>query len=86
VAEVDPKGVIRFVKGPKKGQPEEGVPELPEEEWKRRLSTVLTEKLDPPAFERLVQRLLRESGFSQVEVTGRSGDGGIDGRGIARIH
>jgi restriction system protein len=30
--------------------------------------------------------LLRESGFTQVEVTGRSGDGGIDGRGIARIH
>jgi restriction system protein len=33
-----------------------------------------------------VQRLLRESGFSQVEVIGRTGDGGIDGRGIARIH
>ena len=30
--------------------------------------------------------MLRESGFTQVEVTGRSGDGGIDGRGIARIH
>jgi restriction system protein len=28
----------------------------------------------------------RESGFTQVEVTGRTGDGGIDGRGIARIH
>jgi restriction system protein len=26
------------------------------------------------------------SGFVHVEVTGRSGDGGIDGRGIARIH
>ena len=33
-----------------------------------------------------MQRLLRESGFSQVEVTGRTGDGGIDGKGIARIH
>ena len=30
--------------------------------------------------------MLRESGFIQVEVTGRSGDGGIDGRGIAKIH
>ena len=30
--------------------------------------------------------MLRESGFIQVEVTGRSGDGGIDGKGIARIH
>ena len=38
------------------------------------------------AFERLVQRMLRESGFTQVEVTGRSGDGGIDGSGIVRIN
>ena len=54
--------------------------------WKEKLSIVLTTKLDPSAFERLVQRLLRESGFIQVEVTGRTGDGGIDGRGIAKIH
>ena len=39
----------------------------------------------PDAFERLSQRILRESGFVQVEVTGRSGDGGIDGRGILRL-
>jgi restriction system protein len=45
-----------------------------------------TLKLMPPdAFERLCQRLLRESGFIQVEVTGKSGDGGIDGRGVVRI-
>ena len=31
------------------------------------------------------QRLLRESGFVQVEVTGKSGDGGIDGKGIVKI-
>jgi len=37
------------------------------------------------AFERLVKRMLRESGFVQVEVTGRSGDGGIDGKGIVRV-
>jgi restriction system protein len=36
--------------------------------------------------EELTQRLLRESGFVQVEVTGRTGDGGIDGKGIAKIH
>ncbi|OGG69309.1 restriction endonuclease [Candidatus Kaiserbacteria bacterium RIFCSPHIGHO2_12_FULL_53_13] len=42
-------------------------------------------KLSPAAFERLCQRILRESGFVQVEVTGRSGDGGIDGRGIIKI-
>ncbi len=61
--------------------------ELNEEQgWKEKLSIVLTQKLDPSAFERLVQRLLRESGFIQVEVTGRTGDGGIDGKGIAKIH
>ena len=54
--------------------------------WREELYEVLTKKMDAAAFERLVQRLLRESGFIQVEVTGRSGDGGIDGKGIARIH
>lgn len=41
--------------------------------------------MPPDAFERLCQRLLRESGFIQVEVTGRSGDGGIDGYGAVRL-
>ncbi len=41
--------------------------------------------MSPDAFERLCQRLLRESGFIQVEVTGRSGDGGIDGRGVVKL-
>ena len=41
--------------------------------------------LAPAAFERLCQRLLRESGFVEVRVTGRSGDGGIDGVGIVRL-
>lgn len=60
--------------------------EIQEENWKQSLSSILTQKIDPSAFERLVQRPLRESGFVQVEVTGRSGDGGIDGKGIAKIH
>lgn len=38
------------------------------------------------AFERLCQRVLRESGFTRVEVTGRSGDGGIDGIGVLRVN
>ena len=42
-------------------------------------------EMSPSAFERLCQRLLRESGFVEVEVTGRSGDGGIDGHGTIRI-
>ena len=41
--------------------------------------------MPPDAFERLCQRLLRESGFIQVEVTGRTGDGGIDGRGVVKL-
>jgi restriction system protein len=50
--------------------------------------TALIEKirsLPPVGFEKLAQRLLRESGFQQVEVTGRSGDGGIDGKGILQV-
>jgi len=37
-------------------------------------------------FERLSQRLLREAGFQQVTVTGRSGDNGIDGHGILELN
>lgn len=43
-------------------------------------------QMDPTAFERLAQRLLREAGFIKVEVTGRSGDGGIDGIGVLRLN
>ncbi len=42
--------------------------------------------LSPEGFERLCQRLLREHGFQNVRVTGRSGDGGIDGEGILEIN
>lgn len=42
--------------------------------------------LKPDAFERLTQRLLRESGFTQVKVTGKTGDGGIDGTGIVKLN
>jgi len=42
--------------------------------------------LSPDGFERLCQRLLRESGFEQVKVTGKSGDGGIDGVGILQVN
>jgi restriction system protein len=53
--------------------------------WHQQLHKVLL-SLNSAAFERLAQRLLRESGFIQVQVTGKSGDGGIDGMGIARIN
>jgi restriction system protein len=56
------------------------------ENWKKEIIDVINSTLSPDAFERLVKRILREKGFDQVEVTGRSGDGGIDGTGIARIN
>lgn len=97
IAQVDPREVVRAVQSMnagrrerKKTTPVEDAPEAIEDEsqndWRKKLFVLLTQNLTPAAFERLVQRLLRESGFMQVEVTGRSGDGGIDGKGIARIH
>ncbi|MCD6475819.1 MAG: restriction endonuclease [Anaerolineaceae bacterium] len=56
----------------------------PENLWQEDLQEVLLE-MSPDAFERLAQRILRESGFIQVEVTGKTGDGGIDGKGIMRL-
>ena len=35
----------------------------------------IVRRMEPDAFERLCQRVLRESAFTKVEVTGRSGDG-----------
>jgi len=48
--------------------------------------TDLLLKLPASGFERLCQRLLREAGFTQVVVTGRSGDGGIDGYGTLAVN
>ena len=42
-------------------------------------------RMAPDAFERLARRLLREADFDSVNVTGRSGDGGIDGLGVYRL-
>ena len=53
--------------------------------WREKLSDIL-QKMDPYGFERLAQRVLRECGFSEVEVTKKSGDGGIDGTGKLRIN
>jgi restriction system protein len=53
-------------------------------DWKERLLDRLLE-MPPDTFERLAQRLLREAGFRNVEVTGRPGDGGIDGVGVFQL-
>ena len=67
-------------------------PAIPEElggngdrDWKDDLLAIVR-SVEPSAFERLCQRILRESGFIKVEVTGRSGDGGIDGAGVLRVN
>jgi restriction system protein len=55
-----------------------------EQTWKEQLLNALLD-MHPQRFERLVQLLLREAGFVSVAVTGRSGDGGIDGIGLCRV-
>ena len=54
------------------------------EDWKDKLLGVL-KSMDPSAFERLSMRLVREAGFRNVEVLGKSGDGGIDGVGVYKV-
>jgi restriction system protein len=56
----------------------------PEASWRQTLLERLQE-MHPSAFERLAQQLLREAGFQNVQVTGRSGDGGIDGIGVFQL-
>lgn len=56
-----------------------------DEKWRDALYAVLTE-MDAIAFERLCQRMLRENGFTKVEVTQASHDGGIDGKGLLQVH
>lgn len=65
-------------------EPANGPDTVEAEDWQSRLLERLR-TIEPSAFERLCQRLLRESDFVKVEVTGRSGDGGIDGTGVLRV-
>jgi len=97
VTKVDPQEIIKTVRAEIKKQKElvqkedivkdENEVEIPDENesWRNILHHLLTRELSPDGFERLTKRILRESGFVQVEVTGRTGDGGIDGRGIMRL-
>ncbi|MBO9578621.1 MAG: restriction endonuclease [Microbacteriaceae bacterium] len=60
--------------------------ELTGASWKQRLIATLTSSnFSPAQFERLTQRLLREADFESVEVTGGTGDQGIDGVGVYRL-
>lgn len=60
-------------------------PDSDDNDWQSVLLAALM-KIDPSAFERLAQRLLREAGFVKVEVRGKTGDGGLDGVGILRVN
>ncbi|MFU0778481.1 MAG: Restriction endonuclease [Citrobacter braakii] len=95
--EIDSREIVNFVRTLDRkasqattdpSKPELSIDDSPEEvlAWRERLHHLLIEEMTPDAFERLTQRLLRESGFIHVEVTGRTGDGGIDGKGIARLN
>ena len=95
---VDPQEVVRLVREQsarerqgRAASPADESHEAPVEDtetetasWRETLIDTILD-MTPDAFERLCQRLLRESGFIQVEVTGRSGDGGIDGHGVVRL-
>ena len=61
------------------------LPGLPDATYREQLLATM-KSLSPGGFERLCQRLLRESGFEEVVVTGRSGDGGIDGHGVLEFN
>lgn len=85
---VDEKEVVRIVREQMKKNKQESVHDEEEPnnkvEWQEELLDGILQ-MSPSAFERLIQRILRESGFVQVEVTGQTGDGGIDGHGIMRL-
>lgn len=89
--EFNPKNIIDFVHSLSKNSKTKNAIDTDIEEnnisnktWQDELIKTLL-SMTPDAFERLIQRILRESGFSQVEVTGKTGDGGIDGKGIFKI-
>ena len=93
VKEVDASAVVQTVREITKLEREkrlsiiEDDEDIPQEaeSWRSKLHSILINKLESDAFERLVKRMLRESGFIQVEVTGRPADGGIDGKGIIKV-
>ncbi|MEO5887850.1 MAG: restriction endonuclease [Anaerolineales bacterium] len=78
-----------FVDGRKKSKIEK-IPEdeiiSPEDISHRSSLLAILLDLPPDGFERLCQRLLRESGFEKVQITGKSGDGGLDGIGILQMN
>jgi restriction system protein len=83
---VDPDAVKRAVRGNKKPkEAEEPVENEAGPAWKDDLLKAV-QGMEPAALERLCMLILREAGFKKVDVTGRSGDRGIDGRGVLQMN
>lgn len=88
--EINPKEISQFTNkkhGQDTSEADSETDDVPEEEkkdWREQISDILR-NMNPYSFEKLAQRLLRECGFSEVRVTKKSGDGGIDGTGKLRI-
>lgn len=66
-------------------QEETPAPDTPEADQETSLISVLR-SLSPLGFEKVCRELLRESGFENVEITGGSADGGIDGFGTLELN
>ena len=82
-ADLDVKEIIRFTNnknGATKSNNSDSDSFTEPKGWREQITDILL-NMSPYAFEKLAQRLLRECGFSDVEVTKKSGDGGIDGTG-----
>jgi restriction system protein len=84
-AHLSPAVIIRRKNNQDNEEQSEEAPPSEESNYRVQLIEIIL-ALPPDGFERLCQRLLRESGFQEVTVTGRSGDGGIDGIGILQIN
>ena len=87
-ADLDVKEIIRFTNnknGATKSNNSDSDSFTEPKGWREQITDILL-NMSPYAFEKLAQRLLRECGFSDVEVTKKSGDGGIDGTGKLRIN
>jgi len=91
---IDDKEIRKFVINETKNNDDKDMPddeenitidnEISKLSWKEELLNII-KQMEPQAFERLCQRLLRELGFINVEVTQYSNDGGIDGKGVIRL-
>lgn len=94
IKRINPSEIVRAVRDQKANnlEQQDGNEQLNEiecevelsENWKDKLLDILYH-IPSSAFEILSGRILRESGVTDIEITGKSGDGGIDGKGIVKV-